>query len=248
MSDLDDPAGARRLAYDQTSGRGPGIVFLGGFNSSKDGTKARHLEGWAKALGRPFLRFDYSGHGSSNGDVRDGSVGAWAEDAKAIIDGLTTGPQVLVGSSMGGWIACLLARSMPRRIAGLVLIAPAPDFTEERYWSGFNDATRSRLMQDGAVEVDSPYDENPYVITRQLIEDGRQNLIFPQSLTLPWPTRILHGTEDAAIPVETAQRLFDHANGPDIRLTLVKGADHRFSTPDCLDLLTQTVDEVWRRV
>ncbi|MCG6882856.1 MAG: alpha/beta hydrolase [Silicimonas sp.] len=244
MTDQKDLTETRRLAYDQTAGRGPGIVFLGGFNSTKDGTKARHLEAWAKAQGRAFLRFDYSGHGSSMGDMRDGSISAWFEDATAIVEGLTKGRQVLVGSSMGGWIACLLARAVPKRVAGLVLIAPAPDFTEERYWCAFDEATRERLEREGAVEVPSAYSDIPYVITRALIEDGRRNLVFPEPLRLDCPTRILHGTADEAIPLETSLRLFDHAEGQDIRLTLVKGADHRFSTPDCLDLVTRTVEEI----
>lgn len=234
----------RRLAYDQTPGKGPGIVFLGGFNSTKDGTKAQHLENWARQTGRACLRFDYSGHGASQGDFRDGTISGWTEDAAQIIEGLTEGPQVVVGSSMGGWIACLLARRMPERFAGLVTIAAAPDFTEDRYWAGFDEAERARLDTEGFVEVDSPYDDAPYIITKKLIEDGRQNRILTEPLRLPFPTRILHGTADEAVPVVTAKRFFEHATGPDIRLLLVKGADHRFSTPDCLDIITDAIDEI----
>lgn len=234
----------RRLAYDQTPGKGPGIVFLGGFKSSKDGTKAQHLERWAKAQGRAFLRFDYSGHGASGGAFEDGTIGRWCEDASAIINGLTDGPQVIVGSSMGGWIACLLARQMPARFAGLVTIAAAPDFTEDRYWAGFDADQRAALLSDGRVAVESPYDPEPYIITRALIEDARDHLIFRSPLRFPFPTRLLHGTEDEAIPVDTATRLFEHVTGDDIRLTLVKGADHRFSTPDCLELITRSIDEI----
>lgn len=234
----------RRLAYDQTVGRGPGIVFLSGFNSSKDGTKATFLEKWARDQGRAFLRFDYSGHGASAGRFEDGSIGQWCEDAASIIAGLTEGPQILVGSSMGGWIACLLMRQMPERFAGLVTIAAAPDFTEDRYWAGFDVETRVKLQREGSVQVQSPYDEAPYVITRKLIEEGRDHLVLTKPLHFPCAARLLHGTEDAAIPVSTAQRLFEHSTGEDLRLTLVKGADHRFSTPACLDLIVRTIEGV----
>ncbi len=234
----------RRLAYDRTPGVNPGIVFLSGFNSTKEGTKAVYLEEWARKTGRACLRFDYSGHGVSQGDFRDGTISAWAEDAAQIIQGLTQGPQVIVGSSMGGWIACLLAQRMPERFAGLVTIAAAPDFTEERYWSSFDDDARAKLDTDGFVEVETPYDDKPYVITKSLIEDGRQNTVLTKPLSLPFPTRILHGTADEAVPVATAERLFKHAKGPDIRLLLVKGADHRFSSPECLDIITDAIDEI----
>ncbi len=234
----------RRLAYDQTPGEGPGIVFLGGFNSTKEGTKAQHLEAWARRTGRACLRFDYSGHGASQGDFRDGTISAWVQDAAQIIEALTKGRQVIVGSSMGGWIACLLARRMPQKFAGLVTIAAAPDFTENRYWADFSDDLKWKLERDGFVEVESPYDEAPYIITKKLIEDGRKNLVLNEPLSLPFPTRILHGTSDKAIPVSTAEQLFSHATGPDIRLLLVKGADHRFSAPDCLDIITNAIDEI----
>lgn len=237
-------ADIRHLAYDQTPGQSPGVVFLGGFRSDKSGTKALHLEDWAKRTGRAYLRFDYSGHGASSGDVLDGSIGDWAEDAASIVTGLTQGPQILVGSSMGGWIALLLAKRMPERIAGLVTIAGAPDFTEDKYWSAFTEAQREALMRDGRVEVPTEYDDAPYVIMRRMIEDGRSHLVLDHPLRLPMPTRILHGTADTAIDVSFARRLFGHAEGPDVRLHLVKGADHRFSTPECLDLIVQSIEEV----
>ena len=234
----------RRLAYDQTPGQGPGIVFLGGFHSDKSGTKARHLEDWAKGVGRAYLRFDYSGHGDSSGEFENGTIGIWAEDAVAIIEALTEGPQVLVGSSMGGWIALLIASQMPQRVAGLVTIAAAPDFTEQKYWKGLTDDQREVLERDGRLEIPSEYDDGPYVITQALVEDGRHHLVFSDPLVLPMPTRFLHGTADTAIDQATALRLFDHADGGDIRLTMVKGADHRFSTPECLDLITDAILQV----
>lgn len=234
----------RRLAYDQTPGEGPGIVFLGGFRSDKSGTKALHLESWAKEEGRAFLRFDYSGHGESSGDFLKGSIGVWTEDAAAIIDALTNGPQILVGSSMGGWIALLLATRMPERVAGIVTISAAPDFTEEKYWQDLTEKQRAILDGDGSIEVPSDYDDGPYVITRTLVEDGRNHLVLTKPLSLSMPVRLLHGTADTAVSQATAIRLFDHIKGSNIRLTLVKGADHRFSTPACLSLITASIQQV----
>lgn len=237
----------RDLAYHRTPGAGPGVVFLGGFRSDMTGTKAVHLQTWAKTQGRSFLRFDYSGHGQSLGDVTDGCIGDWAEDAAYALDQLTEGPQVLVGSSMGGWIALLLARQTPARIAGIIGIAAAPDFTEDGMWQAMPDHARARLMANGQIEVPSDYADQPYIITRRLIEDGRDHLVLRSPLALPFPVRLLHGTADADVPFETALRLINHAAGCDIRATLVRGADHRFSSPDCLDLVTATIDEVSER-
>ncbi|MTH65464.1 alpha/beta hydrolase [Paracoccus shanxieyensis] len=241
---LEGPNG--RLAYMQTPGQGPGVVFLGGFRSDMGGTKAVWLEDWAKARERAFLRFDYSGHGASQGAFEAGCIGDWLADARAALD-LMPGPVVLVGSSMGGWISLLLARAVPERVAGLVTIAAAPDFTERGFWPEFSEAQRDRLMREGQVLRPSDYGD-PYVITRRLIEDGRAHLVLSQPLSLPFPTRFLQGTADADVPVGWAMDLLDHAEGPDLRLTLVKGADHRFSTPDCLGLIGTAVEEVLARV
>ena len=233
----------RRIAYRHLAGTGPGVVFLGGFKSDMTGTKAMYLQDWAQRTGRGFLRFDYSGHGDSSGSFEDGSIGDWAADARAVLESLTDGPQVLVGSSMGGWIGLLLARALPQRVAGLVTIAAAPDFTEHGYWAGFDQAQRDTLMRHGRLEVPSEYDDQPYVITRRLIDDGRERLVMNQPLRLPFPVRMLQGTADADVPMEWALRLLDHAQGDDIRLTLVKGADHRFSTPECLSLITRSIED-----
>lgn len=242
---LDTPRG--RLAYSATEGRGPWVVFLGGFKSDMQGTKAVWLEAWARAKGRAFLRLDYGGHGESDGAFADGCIGDWAEDAARVIEAATTGPVVLVGSSMGGWIACLLARRWgPSRVAGLVGIAAAPDFTEVGFWADFDASQRETLLRDGQIALPSEYGA-PYILTRKLIEDGRNHLILNAPLPLPFPVRLLQGTADADVPVQWALNLLDHASGEDIRLTLVKGADHRFSTPDCLDLIGQAVDEVLAR-
>lgn len=238
----------RRIAYDLVRGKGPGVVFLGGFRSDKEGTKALALEAWAKAQGRAFLRFDYSGHGSSSGDFLDGSIGDWFADARAAIMALTEGPQVLVGSSMGGWISLLMAREHPEKVAGLVTVAAAPDFTEDGMWGGFSEHQRRALVEEGRVALPSDYSDEPYIITRRLIEEGRGRLVLRSPLSLPMPVRMLQGTADTDVPVSVATRLLDHAEGGDMRLILVKGADHRFSTPDCLKLIELSVAKVLQRL
>lgn len=246
MSDyLVTPEG-RRIAHDRLEGAGPGVVFLGGFRSDKEGTKALALEAWARCQGRAFLRFDYSGHGASSGDFLDGCIGDWFEDARAAILALTVGPQVLVGSSMGGWISLLMAREHPGKVAGLVTVAAAPDFTEDM-WARFTAQERRALMAEGRVAQPSDYSDEPYVITRRLIEEGRRRLVLTAPLFLPMPVRMLQGTADTDVSVEVALRLLHHAEGPDIRLTLVRGADHRFSTPECLRLIEAAVAEVLQR-
>lgn len=245
MSDvayLDGPEG-RKLAYVKTEGTGPCIVFLSGFMSDMEGTKAVHLEAWAKETGRAFLRFDYSGHGVSGCEFADGCIGDWAADAQAVIKAVVDGPVILVGSSMGGWISCLVTKAMPDRIAGFVGIAAAPDFTEDGFWASFDEATRDAVMRDGHVLVPSDYAES-YTITKRLIEDGRNQLVLRDPLPMAWPVRLVQGTEDEAVTRETALRLLDHIEGPDVRLTFVKGADHRFSEPDCLALIEASICDI----
>ncbi len=244
MTEYLTTAEGRRIAYDRVEGALPGVVFLGGFRSDKEGTKALALEAWARAQGRAFLRLDYSGHGQSSGDFLDGCIGDWFEDARAAILALTEGPQVLVGSSMGGWIALMMARECPGKVAGLVTIAAAPDFTEDGMWGEFTQAQRDELMEAGRIALPSDYSDEPYIITRRLIEDGRDRLVLRSPLDLPFPVRMLQGTADTDVPVAVAVRLIEHVTGPDIRLTLVKGADHRFSTPECLKLIELSVLKV----
>ena len=238
-----ETAQGRRLAYHKSEGAGPTIVFLGGLKSDMEGTKAVHLEAWARARGLGFLRFDYSGHGESSGAFTDGCIGDWHEDTVAALSALTDGPLVVVGSSMGGWQALLLARVMPERIAGLVTIAAAPDFTEDGYWAMFSDAQKAALEAVGHVELPSDYME-PYVITKRMIEDGRDRLVLRKPLHLPFPVRFLQGTADTAVSTQTAVRLLDHATGPDMRLELVKDADHRFSDGPCLGLIERAILDV----
>ncbi len=239
---LDTPDG-RRLAYHRTEGQGPWIVFLGGLKSDMEGTKAIHLEAWARQSGRAFLRFDYSGHGQSSGTFETGCIGDWHADTLAAIDALTSGPIVPVGSSMGGWQALLLARARAERIKGMLTIAAAPDFTEDGYWANFTPTQKQALEQDGQVELPSDY-MDPYIVTRRMIEDGRRNLVLRAPLELPFAVRCLQGTADTAVSTQTALRLLDHATCPDMRLTLVKNADHRFSDDACLAMIEAAVSEV----
>lgn len=231
----------RTLAVRREAGQGPAVLFLTGLRSDMTGTKAAWLADWAREAGRAFVRFDYSGHGASGGEFEAGTVGAWAEDARAVMDTLS-GPVVLVGSSLGGWIALLLAREMPDRVAGLVTIAAAADFVTD-VWEAMGEGGRARMMDAGRVLVPSDYG-TPLPFTRRLIEEGRDHLLMDRPLHLPMPVRMLQGTADREVRPEVALRLMAHATGPDLRLTLVKDADHRFSSPRCLRLIGQSVEEV----
>ncbi len=207
------------------------------------GTKALYLEEWCRARGRACLRFDYRGHGASSGDFAELGISDWAADAEAAITRLTEGRQILVGSSMGGWIALLMARRIPDRIAGIVGIAAAPDFTESM-WAEMSGEEREALIIEGRIEQPSEYSDEPYLITRRLIEDGRRNLVLTEPLALACPLRLLQGTADRDVPVEVALRLLGHVACSDARLTLVKGADHRFSGARELALLGATLEEI----
>ncbi|MBB1499174.1 alpha/beta fold hydrolase [Paracoccus sp. MC1862] len=235
-------ASGRRLAYERLEGQGPGVVFLHGFKSDMGGTKAVDLEAWCRAQGRAMLRFDLSGHGSSEGRVEEFGVGDWLKDARDVIDALAPGRQVLVGSSLGGWLALLLARERPERWAGLVTIAAAPDFTA-RMQAEFTDADHEALVREGRITRPSEYGED-YVFSRRLFDQGAENSVFGQPLALPMPVRFLQGTADADVPIEDALRLLSHAEGPDIRLMLVKDADHRFSGPGELRMIREAVTEL----
>lgn len=241
-----DTAQGRRIAYVKTEGQGPTIVFLSGLKSDMEGTKAVALEAWAKANGRAFLRFDYSGHGVSSGEFREGCIGDWHEDTLEVVDNLIDGPVLAVGSSMGGWQSLLLARARPDRVMGLVTIAAAPDFTEDGYWAGFSDEQKAELEREGFLSIPSDYDED-YIITKRMIEDGRDHMVLRTPLRLDMPVRFLQGTEDTAVPTAQAVKLLEHAEGDDIRLTLVKGADHRFSDDECLRTIQKMVKVVLTR-
>ena len=234
----------RRLAYHRRHGTGPGVVFLGGFSSDMEGTKALHLDQWAAETGREFLRFDYSGHGSSSEKFENGCIGDWFEDAREAITELTEGPQILVGSSMGGWIGLLVVRAIPERVAGLVGIAAAPDFTEDSVLANLSPEERLSLKANGKIEIQSEGYDEPTIYTRRLIEEGKSRLVLRSPLVLDMPVRLLHGTDDSAVDVSVAMRLLEHAQSRDMRLTLIKDADHRLSTPACLDAIIAAIGEV----
>ena len=240
-------ADGRLLAHCRTGGAQPGVVFLGGFGSDMDGTKALHLEGWARRTGRAFLRFDYTGHGRSSGRFVDGCIGDWSRDAIDAVSNLTDGPQVLIGSSMGGWIGLILATRMTERVAGFVGIAAAPDFTEDMRSAELSDDQLAALERDGSVELPSDYSDQPMILTKRLFDDGRDNLVLDKPLHLPFPARFLQGTADTDVDQGVAVKLLNHATGDDLRLVLVKGADHRFSDPECLALIEQSVEQVLSR-
>ena len=236
----------RRIGFRQRPGRpgaAPGIVFLGGLASDMTGTKATHLDGWAAAAGHDFLRLDYSGHGVSSGTFEEGCVGDWAEDAAAAINHQTRGPQILVGSSLGGWIALLLARDRRVDAAGVVGMAAAPDFTERLIRHELAPADRAELLRSGRVRLGSETGES-WVLTRRLVEDGASRLVLDSPCPVSGPVRLLHGTADRDVPVEDALRILDVVAAPDVRLTLVQGADHRMSGERELALLGATLAEV----
>jgi len=237
--------GGLTIAYRRLAGRQPGLVFLGGFNSDMTGTKASHLEGYAAARGRAFVRFDYMGHGASSGQFEQGTIGHWGNDALAVLDLLTEGPQVLVGSSMGGWLMVRVAQTRPERVAALVGIAAAPDFTEDLLWDQLGPAERRRLLEEGRIEQPSDYGPEPYVITRELIEEGRDHLVLRAPLRLACPVRLLHGTADNDVPFDRSLALLDAIDHDDVELTLVKNADHRLSDARSLALLDATLDRLF---
>ena len=237
------------IAYHRIVGHGdgankPGIIFLGGFRSDMTGTKAIWLQKWAERHGRSFVRFDYRGHGASSANFLDGCIGDWAQDAAGVLAHLTTGPQILIGSSMGGWISLLMAKNHPDRVAGLIGIAAAPDFTEDSIKPALSESQRYDLDRKGYFEVPSEYSDDPYPISKRLLDDGAEHLVLRTPLRLEIPVRLLHGTADVDVKPSVALRLLDHIDSPDVRLNLVKNADHRFSDDRCLSILEQTLDEI----
>jgi len=237
-----DPAGA--LAWRRTPGAGPTILWLGGFRSEMTGTKAEALAAWAADAGRDFLRFDYFGHGATGGDFEAATVTGWREDVLAVIDALTEGPVVLVGSSMGGWLACLVAMVRPERVRALVLIAPAADFTERLIRPSLPAGARVALDRDGVWRRPSLYDAAGYPITRALIEDGARWSILPGPVPIEAPVRILQGGADPDVPWPHALELANAIKGADVVFTLIRDGDHRLSRHQDLARIIAAVEEV----
>jgi len=235
------------IAYLAREGKQPGVLWLGGFKSEMTGTKAETLDAWAARTGRSYLRFDYFGHGKSSGDFRAGTISRWRDDALGVLDRLCDGPQILVGSSMGAWIALLAARARPGMVKAMLLIAPAADFTEALMWRWMPPEVRSQIMEKGEWARPSAYDPEPYPITRALIEDGRTNLVMTASIRVAFPVRILQGMKDQDVPWQHAAKLAETLEG-DVVLTLVKNGDHRLSTPADLARLERTLDALTTEV
>lgn len=239
---IEGPHGA--IAYRRVEGAGPVVVWLGGFKSDMTGTKAEAIARWADMKGRAFLRFDYSGHGASAGRFADGTISAWLADAMAAIEALTEGRLVLVGSSMGGWIAALAALQMPERLAGLVLIAPAPDFTEALMWNAFSPDDRTRLMRDGFIAEASEYSEEPTIITRALIEDGRSHLLMNAPVNIECRVKIIQGMKDPDVPWGHAHAFANLLVSKDVELTLIKEGDHPLSKPQEIATIIGAIESI----
>ena len=238
----------RRIAVHPRSGDSPGLFWLGGFKSDMQGTKAQALDRWAQARGRACLRFDYSGHGESGGDFKDGTIGRWLAESLAVYTNLAKGPQVVIGSSMGGWLALLLARALREKksgppIAGMVLIAPAVDFTEELMWKHFPETVKREIEDKGLWLRPSEYGEGPYPITKKLIEDGRKYLMLSGLIEPGCPVHILQGVQDPDVPWRHAVELVSRFARDDVVLTLIKDGDHRLSRPEDIERLLAAVKE-----
>ena len=243
---IDPPT--RSIAVRTREGKNPGLFWLGGFKSDMKGTKAEALDAWAAKSGRACVRFDYSGHGESDGKFTEGTIGRWLEESIAIYAHFAKGPQIVIGSSMGGWLALLLARELAQRkcgapIAGMVLIAPAVDFTEELMWKHFSEATKSEIEQKGFWLRPSAYGEEPYPITRGLIEEGRNHLLLEGLIETRCPVHILQGVQDPDVPWRHAVELVSRFSRDDVVLTLIKDGDHRLSRPEDIERLIGAVKE-----
>ncbi len=233
------------IAYHHTPGQQPGILFCGGFNSDMQGQKALALEAHCRAHKRQFTRFDYFGHGESSGVFEEGTIGRWADDAIAVLEQVTDGPQLIVGSSMGGWIMLLASLACPQRVVGLVGVAAAPDFTEEMASSALSSGQLAELKEQGFTDIPNCYvDQEPYRISRTLIEEGREHLLLDKEIPIDVPVRLIHGQQDPDVPWQRSLELMEHLRTGDVEVQLLKSGDHRLSEPDDLARLCSTVDEL----
>ena len=222
----------------------PGILFCGGFKSDMTGSKALYLETFCRDRGISFTRFDYQGHGQSSGHFLEGSIGQWSEDACAILDHVTQGPQIIVGSSMGGWIMLNLVKIRPEKCKALVGIAAAPDFTEDLMWAQFPESVQQLLETEGQFKQPSEYSEDPYIITHHLITEGRRHLCLREPIPFSGPIRLLHGLKDQDVPWQVSQKIMAQALSKDVTLTLVKEGDHRLSEEQDLKRLGITLEQL----
>ena len=231
----------RHLPASGFGSRLPGVVFLGGFKSDMSGSKVTALEEFCRARGQAFICFDYFGHGQTGGAFTDGAIGRWRDDALMAFDHLTAGPQIVIGSSMGGWLMLLVALARPSRIHALIGIAAAPDFTEDLIWAELSAADQAKLQAEGSLSQPSAYAEDPYVITWKLILEARQHLLLRGPIDLDCPIRLLHGMDDPDVPVAVAMQLAARLTASNLILHLIKDGDHRLSRPQDLALLFQEV-------
>ncbi len=236
------PLGPQKLAYMQQAGEGTGIMFCGGFRSDMSGTKASALADWAREKNRPFMRFDYFGHGASSGQFTDGTMSHWRGDIPHMLDHVCATPQILIGSSFGGWLSLMAALDRPEKVAALVLIAPAVDMTERLMWARFSDKARAKLMDEGLIYDPSEYDPEGYPITKALIEDGRAHLMLEAPIEINVPVRILHGQQDDAVPWQLSLELAERLTTPNVDLHFMKSGDHRLSAPHEIDRLIELID------
>ena len=247
--EIGEGSAPRSIAVRARAGSMPGLFWLGGFNSDMRGTKALALDAWAADQGRACVRFDYSGHGESGGALIDGTIGRWLEESVAVFEQFCAGPQVVIGSSMGGWMALLLAREIARRpgnrasLGGLVLIAPAPDFTEQLMWNGFSPEVRKEIETKGVWLRPSQYGE-PYPITHALIEEGRNHLLLGSAIDVGCPVRILQGAQDPDVPWQHAFALAHRLPSDDVVLTMIQDGDHRLSRPQDIARIVAAVAEI----
>lgn len=236
------------VAYNKVTGGSPGIIFLHGLMSDRDGTKALAIANHCAHSGQACVRFDMFGHGESTGRFEEGNISRWTKDAIAVIDHLTEGPQILIGSSMGGWVMVRAALARPERIAGLIGIAPGPDFTEDLMWPRLTPVEREQLKAKGIINLQSDYDEHPYPISWQLFEDARQALVLRAPIPISCPVRLIHGMKDTSVPWEVSMQLAGKITGDDVNVLLVKNGDHRLSDSADIDRLCMVLNEVTRRV
>lgn len=244
---LDLPSGAK-LAYCKSEGSSPGVIFLGGFMSDMAGTKATALESHCKEHGIAFIRFDYQGHGESSGRFEEGNIGLWTSDAIAILDALADGPQILIGSSMGGWIMLLTALARKENVAGLVGIAAAPDFPTRLMWDQLTQEQRAELEEKGIIYLPCDYGDEPYPIRHTFIEESRSHILLNKTIALDCPIHLLHGMKDHDVPYQMSAELAEKVISEDVQVSLVKDADHRFSEPKEIALLHRAINAMLEKV
>lgn len=232
------------IAYHASEGKTPGVVFLGGFMSDMSGTKATALEAHCRKQGRAFIRFDYQGHGESSGEFADGTIGSWTDDALAILDEVSDGPQILIGSSMGGWIMLLAALARPDRVAGLIGLAAAPDFTSRLLWDRLPEQAVEALKKEGVFQMPSEYGDQPYTITMDLIEEGRNHLLLDDEIALDIPVRLIHGIKDDDVPWDFTRTIQDQLKSDDVTAILIKDGDHRLSRDQDIERICAELDDL----